>query len=65
VRLDQLPYRAALGDGPTTSCDYRPHRLHVERLLGQDLFQSAILVFELPQALDVAKLEPAYLAFQR
>jgi hypothetical protein len=39
--------------------------LYVERLLGQHPFQSAVLVFEPPQTLDVVKLEVAYMAFQR
>jgi hypothetical protein len=62
VRLHQPPHRAALGDGAYHFYrDHRPHRLQVERLLGHDLFQPAILVLELSQPLDVAELQTAVL----
>jgi hypothetical protein len=42
--------------GPTTFCDDRLERLDVERLLGNDLFQAAVLVLDLLQPLHLTEL---------
>jgi hypothetical protein len=41
--------------GPTTFCDDRLQRLDVERLLGDDLLQPAILILQLFQPLHLAQ----------
>jgi hypothetical protein len=47
--------------GPTTFCHHRFQRLDVECLFGDDVFQPAVLILELLQALHLTELHPAVL----
>ena len=63
VRVDQPPHRRALRNGASTFFPPPLQRLDVERLLGDDEFQPAVLILELLEPLHLAELHAAELRF--
>jgi hypothetical protein len=51
--------------GPTIFCDDRLERLDVERLLRHDVFESAVLVLDLFQLLELTEFHAAVLRDHR
>jgi hypothetical protein len=62
-RVRSHPTTSRRAMGPPLFCDDRLERLDIERLLGHDLFQPTVLVFDLFQPLHLAELHAAVLRF--